>query len=115
MGYITEFNWILKLKEEQGLNETNIEVDKIYDFNKKDNRVYPLGIPMLLVNNNWEAVGTVEVLESTINKNSTIGKYKVIKIHQDVDKEVLTKFLQDNIKYYKKEKNIEDFSELKAT
>ena len=36
MGFKTEFNWVLKLKPENGLNEENLEVGKIYDFSKEE-------------------------------------------------------------------------------
>lgn len=114
MGYITEFNWVLKLKPEQGLDEENLEVNQIYDYSKDGARNYPLKYPILLVNNNWEAVGSVEVLGFSAGNDITKGKYKIIKIYEGIDKEVLTKFLQDAIIYYKKD-NKNDFSELKAT
>ena len=76
MGYISEFNWVLKLKPEQGLDEDNLELNTEYSFNKKDRRIYPLGLPILLVNNDWEAVGTVNVfpaVKSIIGYTSTSG------------------------------------------
>ena len=114
MGYLTEFNWILKLKLEQGLSQDKLEIDMIHDFSKDGARNYPLKYPILLVNNDWEAVGTVEILNFLADKDKTTGKYKIIKIHEGLDREVLTNFLQFNIRYYKKDKN-KNFSELKAT
>ena len=114
MGYMPEFNWVLKIKPEQGLDENNLETEKIYNFSKQGSRNYPLLYPILLVNNIWEAIGLVEILNFNADKDSTKGKYKVIKIYKDIDKEILTKFLQDNIRYYKKEYT-KDFKDIKAT
>ncbi len=64
MGFKTEFNWILKLKPEQCLDENNINVGEKYDFIKEDYRVYPIDMPIDLVNKDWEAIAKVIVTES---------------------------------------------------
>jgi|APSaa5957512576_1039674.scaffolds.fasta_scaffold236456_1 hypothetical protein len=92
MGFKTEFNWALKLKPEQGLDENKIEIDKIYSFNKDEYRIYPVDMPIDLLNKNWEAIGRVIIVESTNKENKTIGKYKVLKIYETEEKELLSKY-----------------------
>jgi len=113
MGYLSEFNWVLKLKKEQGLVE-DLEVEKIYGFNKAGRRNYPIGFPILLVNNDWEAVGNAVVLNFTNDGFNTKGDFKIIKLYEGNEKEVLTNFLRESISYYKNEK-IKDYSDVKAT
>lgn len=114
MGYLSEFNWVLKLKSDQGLDESNLESGKIYSFNKSGKRNYPLGFPIILVNNDWEAVGNVDIINFTNDGIDTKGNFKIIKIYNGVEKEVLTNFLREGLSYYKNEK-IEDYSKTKAT
>ena len=52
MGYKTEFNWVLKLTSEQGFPK-KIEVGKNYLFEKSEERIYPRGIPIDLVDKEW--------------------------------------------------------------
>lgn len=42
MGFKTEFNWALKLKPENGLDEVILKEGGIYEFVKDEHRVYPL-------------------------------------------------------------------------
>ena len=39
MGFKTEFNWVLKLKPENGLNEKNLKCGRIYSFSKNEKKV----------------------------------------------------------------------------
>jgi len=90
MGYVTEFNWVLNLKPEQGLDEKNIEIGTEYKFSKKDNRVYPLNKSILLVNKGWIAVGMVKVTEFTNRPEGTAGKYVVIDIFKEEERKLIS-------------------------
>lgn len=114
MGFKTEFNWALKLKPEQGLNEESLEIGKIYDFSKREYRTYPIDMPIDLINQNWEVVAKVIVVESKNSDGKTQGKYKVIKIYQGQEKEFLTNYWRETIQIIKGE-NIDDFSDLKIS
>jgi len=81
MGFKTEFNSILKLTRQQGLDENNLEENKTYEFFKREHRVYPLDIPIELVNGDWVAIGQAIVIEYTVGGGHTNGKYKVIDIY----------------------------------
>ena len=63
MGFKTEFNWGLKLKPSDGLDEKSLEAGKVYEFCKKEYRVYPVGIPIDLINERWEPVAKVLVTD----------------------------------------------------
>ena len=90
MSYQTEFNWVLKLKPGQGLNEGSLVVEGEYIFSKKGFRVYPVNVPIELVNDIWEAVGKVVVLSFTNVDGKTSGKYKVLEAYSGPKKEMLT-------------------------
>jgi len=86
-GLQSGFNWALKLKPENGLNENELEVGKTYEFWKSGNRIYPLNIPIDLINQNWEAVAKIIVVEFKNLESRCSGKYKVIKIYEGKKKE----------------------------
>jgi len=94
MGFKTEFNWILKLKPEQGFPEV-LEVNKEYNFLKDGYRVYPLDIPIDLVNENWEAVAKAVIVECTLGNGKTKGIFKIVKIYEGKEKEVMKSYLKD--------------------
>ncbi len=114
MGFKTEFNWALKLKQEQGLDEKNIEIDGIYNFSKNEYRDYPINMPIDLINNEWVAVAKILIIESKKANEKTEGKYKVIKIYKGNEKDFLTGYWRENIEIIKNQK-ITDFSNIRVT
>ncbi len=114
MGFKTEFNWVLKLKKEQGLYEDKLKQGLIYEFSKKEERIYPINVPIDLINENWEAVAKIIIVECKQSNGKTEGKYKVIKIYKGKEKEILTGYWRENIEIIKNEK-ITDFSNIKLT
>jgi len=97
MGFKMEFNWALKLKCKQGLNEKNLKVGKSYNFSKDEYRIYPVGVPIDLINENWEAVAKIVIASFKNADYKTVGKYKVVKIYGNKEKEVLTNYWRENI------------------
>ncbi len=81
MGFKTEFNWILKLTIRQGIDKNILEENKTYEFYKKEHIVYPLDLPIELVDEDWIAIGQVIILEYTVGGGHTNGKYKVLEIY----------------------------------
>ena len=71
MGFKTEFNWVLKLKE---VPEELID-GREYEFVKNEHRVYPIDIPIKLVGPNWEELGTAIIKEYTVGYGKTKGKF----------------------------------------
>jgi len=114
MGHVVEFNWALKLKPAQGLDEDKLEVGMIYNFCKEGNRVYPLDIPIDLINENWEAVAKIIIIDLENKKGKTTGKFKVLRIYKGKEKEILTNYWRENVQIIKGRK-IRDFSKVKLT
>lgn len=90
MGYKTIINWILKLND-----IPTLETNKSYKFLKEKNRVYPLHLPLFLVNENLEVIAAVEITTYSVFEDKTAGMYKVIKIYKDEQKQILTKTIQE--------------------
>ena len=65
MGSKIEFNWALKLSPENGLNESILREGEIFEFTKSENRVYPINIPIDLINQDWIGLARVIVIEYT--------------------------------------------------
>lgn len=114
MGFQTEFNWILKLKSENGFDEEQIKEGKEYSFSKDGYRIYPLHQPIDLINNNWEAVAKALVLEFVNKDGKTSGKYKVVKVYSQKEKEFLTNYWRENLEITKGKK-FTDFHGIKMT
>ena len=102
MGFKTEFNWVLKLKPEQGLDEEGLERGEIYNFEKDEYRVYPAAIPIDLVNREWEAVAKVVVLEFRNCNGKTCGRYKVLRKYEGEEKHILTNYWKETIEFSRK-------------
>ncbi len=91
MGYKTEFNWVLKLKPEQGLEEENLKQGAIHSFEKQEERVYPLHTPIFLANKDWKILGKVRVNSVLREENKTSGEYEILKVYSERERCVLTK------------------------
>ncbi|RLF64915.1 MAG: hypothetical protein DRN30_04875 [Thermoplasmata archaeon] len=113
MGFVTEFNWVLKLKPEQGFPE-EIKEGLTFEFKKQDYRVYPVGIPVYLVDKSWVAVALVLIKEISWKDDSTQGKAVIVKVFSEEEKEVATRLLRKTVEVAKGEK-IEDFDGYKMT
>ncbi len=74
MGYVTEFNWVLKLKKEQGFPDS-LDVGALYDFRKPEKRVYPVGIPVFLADSSWNVCASVVIKEFAVKGNETSGVF----------------------------------------
>jgi len=80
MGFKTIINTLLRLSITQGLDLNNFEVGKTYHFEKKEERIYPLHVPVPLLTEDWKYVGLVNINEITLGNGSTKGIYTVITI-----------------------------------
>ncbi len=72
MGYKTEFNWVLKLKKEQGLPE-NLKEGATCQFQKRETRIYPIKIPIFLADSSWNVCASVIIKEFTVKDDTTSG------------------------------------------
>lgn len=114
MGFKIEFNYVLKLKPENGLVEENLKEGDIYNFVKNDYRIYPLDQPIDLINRNWEVLAWVIVIEVFCADNKTLGKYQVEKIYNKEEKFFLTKYWRERVEI-KQGQKIESFFDVKVT
>ncbi len=108
MGFEVEFNWILKLKPEQGF-PAELKPG-IYDFSKSGYRIYPIGSPIELVTENWEAVGLAKVLESTMKEQKTSGRYEIIRVYDSEERELKTKQLRETVELQKGKVEFKSYS-----
>ncbi len=93
MGFQTEINTVLKLKPEQGLHEKDLAVHKEYPFSKDGHRIYPLEVPLDLVNDQWGVVAKIMVTSYSVGKGKTKGTYKILKIYDDSERKMLSKLI----------------------
>ncbi len=112
MGFQYEFNWILKISD---LDELHLQSNHQYPFVKKGARIYPLGMPIDLINGNWEAVARSIIDQITITPNETLGEYKVIEIYDTQKRKMLTEQWRTLLKISKNMPNIDDFSQVHIT
>jgi hypothetical protein len=100
MGFETEFNWVMKLSQKQGLFQ-DLKEGGQYKFNKQGFRVYPVEIPLDLVNENWEAIAKVVVEEFKNYKGKTFGTYRVVRLYSEKEKKFLSSYWQENAGFLK--------------
>lgn len=91
MGFEIKFNWALQIEPAADLAEGGV-----YDFSKSGNRIFPIEIPIDLINSKREAFAKIHVLEFANTKTGTKGKYKVIKIYNGEEKNILTNYWIEN-------------------
>jgi len=92
-----EFNWALKLKSENGLNEDILKEGEIYEFTKTGNRVYPINIPIDLINQDWVALARIIVLEYTNKENIMSRRYRIIRIYNETEKRTITDYWKKDL------------------
>jgi len=114
MGQITEVNWLLKLNNSNGLNEETIETGETFKFNKSGYRIYPINIPIDLLNSDWEVIAKIVIVTISIDENTTFGEYKVIRLYSNQEKLFLTNYWRENIQIIKN-KTISSFKNIKIT
>ena len=89
MGFKTAFNWVLKLKPEQGF-PSEIVVGREYDFVKSEYRVYPIDIAIDLADKDWNVVAKVIISKFCCGSDKTTGCFKIVKIYDQFESEFLT-------------------------
>ncbi len=94
MGYVTEFNWVLKLKEEHGFPDV-LDIGALYNFRKSEKRIYPAGIPVFLVDSLWNVCASVIIKEFTVKDDITSGTFEIVRVFSADEKEVLGKVMRE--------------------
>lgn len=86
MGSKKEFNWVLKLKE----TLENLAESEVRTFEKAEERIYPINMPIMLADGDWNIVAAVEILKYQVSNNKTSGEYKVKRLFNPAEREILT-------------------------
>lgn len=86
MVYNIGINSCLKIPIDEG----GLKVGQRYDFEKDGERLYPLRVPIELINDKWEILGKIIIRELTIGENKTKGIYEVLRIYDAKTKKVFT-------------------------
>ncbi|MDH4229645.1 MAG: DUF2584 family protein [Nitrospirota bacterium] len=78
MGQPVEMNTVLKLSSGQGMPAEPV-VGEVYVFRKSGPRIYPIGVPVELIGDDWQTVGKAVIDEFTISLEETRGRFRVVK------------------------------------
>lgn len=92
MGYIAEFNWYIVDKQN---NLKEITEGQELTITKSGERIYPLNLPLLLLDADWNVYGYAAVQSAERSSNQTIVRYKVLKILSNQEKEVFTRVIKE--------------------
>lgn len=106
MRFETEFDYVLKIREAQGLPE-NPQEGEIYSFEKTIERIYPLNLPILLMDDDYKVIGKCVILEYTAGNGVTKGKYKIESVFSEEKSKVFTDDILETVaisEKYKKDK-----------
>lgn len=96
MRFETEFDYVLKIREAQGL-PGDPQVGETYAFQKTIERIYPLHLPILLVDDDYRAYGKCIILEYTAGGGMTRGKYQIVALFDAAKAKVFTDDLLESV------------------
>lgn len=92
MSFPVKFNWVLQIEP-----PAHVEVGQSYDFTKPENRVFPIGTLIDLIDNDRQAIAKIRVTRVTHEDKNTTGSFTVVKIYQSPEKEILTQYWKENV------------------
>lgn len=97
MGSKKEFNWILKLSEEDSKNLEDLVAYKKGKFSKEGDRVYPTNIPIFLADSKFNILAAVEVRDYSYDgtKNTINGEYWIKRVFDENQRDFLTGLYKD--------------------
>ena len=90
MGFACEINYILRLRNDQGLDEALLKEGMTYDFHKSGHRIYPVDAPIDLANEAWQVIARVAVRRFCVGGGTTSGSFEVLSIYDDTTRRVIT-------------------------
>ncbi|MBI3385829.1 DUF2584 family protein [Candidatus Gottesmanbacteria bacterium] len=93
MGYLVELNTLLKLPKD--FNVSMLEIGKHYEVFKEKERVFPLHIAMLLVDDDWTFYGYCVVHQSEMKNQKTMLTFEVLSLFSPQERQLYKqKFLE---------------------
>lgn len=96
MGFKAEFNWVLKLKPEQGF-PSDLVLGREYEFVKNEYRAYPIDIAIDLADKDWSVVARVVITKFCCECGKTTGIFRVVKIYNQFEKEFLSDYWKEDV------------------
>lgn len=91
MGFSVTFNWVLQVNPPDVL-----EIKARYEFEKEGNRIFPLNMPIDLIDKNRNAMAKIKVITFQNTLEKTKGEYEILKIYTDDEKRILTHYWIEN-------------------
>jgi hypothetical protein len=92
MSFLVRFNWVLQIGPPDKLL-----VGETYTFSKPENRVFPIGTPIDLIDIERQAIAKIKVTAFTQDGTNTTGSFTVIKLYKGAEREMLTNYWKENI------------------
>ena len=80
MGMPCEINNILKLKPSQGY-PVSLDQDKTYQAHKESYRIFPVDVPIPLVDENWVAYADAIITKLTWENRITYLEFCIVRIY----------------------------------
>lgn len=106
MGYLTEFNWFIVVKQESDIQKS--EYDNAMEIVKQGRRTYPVGkgfsLPIII---NDKAYGLAYIRQCIIREDSTIITFVPVIIFEENDA-IAEFYTTQYTKYKEKEEEIND-------
>lgn len=90
MGYHLEVNALLVVPSTE-LDLKTVEVGKVYSIIKKNERLYPLSIPMEFCDEHYRYYGKGVVSKLTLEKNKTTLTFEVVRLFSKEDSEAFSR------------------------
>ena len=84
----------MKLKEDQGFPDA-LDIGALCNFKKSEKRIYPLEIPVFLVDSLWNVCASVIIKEFTVKDDITSGTFEVVRVFSYDENETLTKVMRE--------------------
>ncbi|TKJ17150.1 hypothetical protein CEE44_01280 [Candidatus Woesearchaeota archaeon B3_Woes] len=100
MRYPTELDYVLKIREGQGLPK-DPQLGVVYEFTKTIERIYPLRIPILLVDDDLNAYGKCVILQTNVGKGNTTGLYEIVSLFDEEERKIFTKDIKESFEIAK--------------
>lgn len=94
MGYLTELNTLLRFSTKD-IDPQTLKVGTSYTIMRPRERMFPLHIAVLLIDENWNFYGYAVVHESTIKEKTTALRFEVLTLFSPAEQKVYTsRFLE---------------------
>lgn len=91
MGFAVKFNWVL-----QHTPPDSIRAGESHAFTKSGNRVFPIGTPIDLIDEQRNAIAKIEIIEFANTAQGTRGEYTILKPYTGEEKATLTRYWIEN-------------------